>query len=166
MFLLSLRENGFLRGMRGVGVKMEIIIFTGMQASGKTSFYKQNFFNTHVRVNLDMLKTRHREKVLVEALIESKTPFVVDNTNPSKADRNRYLSYVRGANVKIVSFFFDSSLDDCLRRNALRTGKERIPDVGLRSCAKKIEIPEFDEPFDEIYAVRLNDAKGFTVEPL
>ena len=41
---------------------MECVIFIGIQASGKTEFYKQNFFKTHVRISMDMLKTRHREE--------------------------------------------------------------------------------------------------------
>ena len=145
---------------------MEVIIFSGMQASGKTSFYQQNFFRTHVRVNLDMLKTRHREKVLVDALIEGKISFVVDNTNPGVKDRERYIIPAREAGFNVTCFYFDSALEDCLRRNALRSGTERIPDVGVRSTAKKIEIPNIDEGIDDLFIVRLNDAKGFSVEAL
>jgi len=36
---------------------MEAVIFTGIQAVGKSTFYKEHFFTTHVRINLDMLKT-------------------------------------------------------------------------------------------------------------
>jgi predicted kinase len=46
---------------------MEAVIFVGIQGTGKSTFYKERFFDTHVRINLDMLKTRHREKLLVQA---------------------------------------------------------------------------------------------------
>ena len=39
---------------------MQAVIFIGIQGSGKTTFYRDRFFNTHFRINLDMLKTRHR----------------------------------------------------------------------------------------------------------
>lgn len=65
---------------------MEAILFIGIQASGKTTFYKERFFKTHIRVNLDMLKTRHRESLLLKACIEMKQPFVVDNTNPKTGE--------------------------------------------------------------------------------
>ena len=39
---------------------MEIIILMGIQASGKSTFYRQKFADSHIRINLDMLKTRHR----------------------------------------------------------------------------------------------------------
>ena len=60
---------------------MEAVILIGIQGSGKSSFYKERFFNTHVRINLDMLKTKHRQQVLFEACLASKQPFVADNTN-------------------------------------------------------------------------------------
>lgn len=33
---------------------MEAVIFIGLQASGKSSFYKERFFSTHVWINLDL----------------------------------------------------------------------------------------------------------------
>jgi signal recognition particle receptor subunit beta len=58
---------------------MDAIIFIGIQATGKSTFYKEQFFKSHVRVNMDMLKTRHREKLLLRTCLEMKQPFVVDN---------------------------------------------------------------------------------------
>ena len=34
-----------------------------------------------------MLKTRHRESILIAACIEAKQPFVIDNTNPTPKER-------------------------------------------------------------------------------
>ena len=70
---------------------MEAIIFVGIQASGKSTFYRERFFDTHLRINLDMLKTRYREQLILRACIEAKQPFVVDNTNPSVEERARYI---------------------------------------------------------------------------
>jgi predicted kinase len=41
---------------------MEAVIFVGIQASGKSTFYCQRFFATHMRISLDMLRTRRRER--------------------------------------------------------------------------------------------------------
>ena len=35
----------------------EIVIFVGIPASGKTSFYKERFFPSHVYVSQDQLRT-------------------------------------------------------------------------------------------------------------
>jgi predicted kinase len=70
---------------------VQAVIFIGIQASGKSTFYHQQFALTHLRINLDMLKTRHRAQRLVETCIEVSQSFVVDNTNPTSDDRQRYI---------------------------------------------------------------------------
>ncbi len=35
----------------------EAVIFTGIQASGKSTFYQEQFSRMHIRINLDMLRT-------------------------------------------------------------------------------------------------------------
>ena len=70
---------------------MEAVIFMGAQASGKSTFYKELFLNSHIRINLDMLKTRYRERILINACLEGKQPFVVDNTNPTRKVRRQYI---------------------------------------------------------------------------
>ena len=70
---------------------MEAVIFVGVQGSGKTTLYLERFFTTHVRLSLDMLRTRNRERLLLDACIEAKQPFVIDNTNPTVEERARYI---------------------------------------------------------------------------
>lgn len=45
---------------------MEMIIFTGIPASGKSSFYKELFFNSHLRISMDLLNTRNKENKLMQ----------------------------------------------------------------------------------------------------
>ena len=142
---------------------MQAIIFTSIQASGKSTFYKEYFFKTHIRINLDMLKTRHREKLLVSACIEAKQPFVVDNTNATRETRARYIIPAKQAGFEIVGYYFQSRIDDALRRNETRTGKERIPDGGIHGTHSRLEIPSFDEGFAKLYYVRIEN-NGFVVE--
>ncbi|WP_193161663.1 AAA family ATPase [Microbulbifer hainanensis] len=135
---------------------MKGIIFIGLQASGKSSFYLDNFYKTHIRLNLDMLKTRHREKILFDACLESKQPVVIDNTNPTRKDRERYISAFKNHRFDVVGYYFASPLEDCLKRNAQRKGKERIPEVGIRATFRKLEMPDIQEGFDKLYRVRIN----------
>lgn len=103
----------------------------GIQASGKSSYYLLNLAHSHLRINLDMLKTRHREKIIFEAGLASKTKMVVDNTNPTPADRARYIASAQAAGFEIVGYFFETELKGALERNRLREGKARIPEVGI-----------------------------------
>ena len=78
----------------GLEFEMEAVIFTGLQGSGKSSFYKERFFSTHVRISLDLLRTRHRENRLLALCLETQQRFVIDNTNPARADRAKYITAV------------------------------------------------------------------------
>lgn len=144
---------------------MEAIIFIGLPGSGKSSFYKERFFNSHVRISLDLLKTRHREDRLLQMCLETEQRFVIDNTNPSKAERAKYIQAAQAARVryKVTGYYFESKVEDCLRRNAQRQGVGRVPDVAILSAVSRLECPRMDEGFDRLQYVRLAD-NGFSVE--
>ena len=134
---------------------MQGIIFIGLQGSGKSTFFLQQFYKTHLRLSMDMLRTRHREKLLFEACLAAKQPVVIDNTNPTKAERARYISALKVHQFEIIAYYFDVPFADCVARNALRTGKECLPEVGIKSVAKKMQLPDLDEGFDAIYCVQI-----------
>ncbi len=142
---------------------MEMILFTGCQGAGKTTFFLQRFFKTHVRVSLDMLKTRHRERLLVQACLHMKQRFVVDNTNATAKERSRYFELAHDSGFRVIGYYFDATIDEALERNARREGKERIPEVGVRGTHRKIEPPAFAEGFDELYRVRVRADGGHEV---
>ena len=142
---------------------MEAIILVGVPGAGKSTFYRQRFFNTHVRINLDMLKTRHREKLLLGACIEARQRFVVDNTNVSIEDRARYIKRARPAGYRIIGYYFECPLEEALRRNRQRQGKERIPDGGVRHRFNLLEEPSVEEGFDEVYTVSTGPTNEFVV---
>jgi predicted kinase len=143
---------------------MEMVLFIGIQATGKSSFYRQRFFRTHVRVNLDMLKTRHRESLLINACLEGKTPFVVENTNVTREQRAHYILQARNAGFRIIGYFFESSVKDALERNRARPEADRVPVVGIFTANKRLELPIKTEGFDDLYFVRLTGPDAFSVE--
>ena len=143
---------------------METILFIGVQASGKSTFFKERFFNTHIRINLDMLRTRNREKILVDACIQAKQPFVVDNTNPTAEERKKYIIPSKEAGFRVIGYYFKSSIEECIERNRLRSGKEKVPDIGLRRTHTKLQLPTYDEGFDELYYVHISETKEYVVE--
>jgi len=136
---------------------MEAVILIGIQGSGKSTFCRKNFFDTHVRINLDMLRTRHREALLLRACLEGKQKFVVDNTNITAADRSRYIVPAKAAGFSVVGYYFSSRLEEALMRNRQRTGKSRIPEKGVAGMYNRLELPRKEEGFDLLYYVRIND---------
>ena len=143
---------------------MQAIIFIGIQGAGKSTFYRENFLDTHIRINLDMLKTRHREKFIFQACLEAKQKLVIDNTNPTVEDRKKYIIPAREKGFQILGYYFDSELEDCKKRNNQRQGKKVIPLVGILSTYKKLILPNYDEGFDAIYSVKTYPNYSFKVE--
>lgn len=142
---------------------MEAVIFVGLPGSGKSSFYKERFFQTHVRISLDVLKTRHREQRILAVCLETDQRFVIDNTNPTKRERAGYIKAATARRFKITGYYFQSKVEECLRRNAERTGNDRVPDVALLSTAKKLELPSLSEGFGKLFYVQC-EADRFVVE--
>ena len=140
---------------------MEAVIFTGLQGSGKSSFYKERFFSTHVRISLDLLRTRNREELLLAFCLETQQRFVIDNTNPTRDDRTKYIGRSKEAGFRVIGYYFRSKVEECLQRNEGRT--DAVPDVAIPATAKKLEIPTMDEGFDELWYVRIDDGQ-FVVE--
>lgn len=132
---------------------MEMIVFCGLQGAGKSSFYSKHFADTHLRINLDMLRTRRRESAIVDACLSVGQRLVVDNTNISREERQRYLVPGAEAHFRLIAYFFDILFETCAERNLKRTGRARIKEAGLHAMRAKLEPPSFEEGFAEIFTV-------------
>jgi predicted kinase len=143
---------------------VEAVILVGLQGSGKSTFYRERFFASHLHINLDMLKTRHREKRFLQTCIETRQPFVVDNTNATRAERQIYIQAVRQGGFRVIGYYFQSRVEDCMRRNEQRPLDQRVPPRGILGTSGRLQIPSRDEGFDELYYVLIDDANRFVVE--
>ena len=142
---------------------MKGIVFIGIQASGKSSFFLERFYHKYMRINLDMLKTRHREKMIFDACLKGKQPCVIDNTNPTKQDREKYIEAFKASRFSVEGYYFNSSFELCLERNLKREGRQILPEVALKSTRSKLELPKYSEGFDRLFYVTLTK-DGFKVE--
>ncbi len=143
---------------------MQAVIFIGIQATGKTTFYCQHLINTHLRISLDLLRTRRREREFLETCLRTHQRFVVDNTNPTVEDRKRYIEPARAAGYEVVGYYFDSEIQAALARNAQREKGAKIPVPGLWAAHAKLQIPSPEEGFDKLYYVRIVGEGKFEVE--
>lgn len=141
---------------------MEVVIFCGIQASGKSSFYKENFFNSHMRISLDLLNTRNRESLFMNMCYQTTMSFVVDNTNPTEEERKKYIKLAKENQAKVIGYYFQSKIEDAIARNNQRQGKAYIPEIAIKGTFNKLEIPSFEEGFDELYYVQMKD-NGFII---
>lgn len=148
--------------------ELELVLFVGLQASGKTSFYRTRFAQTHVHVSKDRLRNnrrpeRRQQQLIREALGEGRS-VVVDNTNPTRADRRPLIAIGRELGARVIGYYFASDVRECLERNRGRTGRELVPEVAIYATAGRLEPPDVSEGFDALYCVRLQEGGGFDVQ--
>ena len=134
----------------------QAIIFIGLQASGKTTFFNRMLADgNYAHISLDILHTRNKENLLLTECLESGLSFVVDNTNPEIATRSNYIRKARQYGYRVIGFFFQSILKDCMKRNEERGCK--VPPVAIASTSNKLQMPSKAEGFDELYFVSINN---------
>lgn len=146
---------------------MELIILMGLQASGKSSFYRLHFAATHAYVSKDLLsnnkKPARRQMQLIEEALQTGQSVVVDNTNPTPVEREPLIRLGHEYDAEVIGYYFASSVRASLERNKTRSGKARVPDVAIYVTASKLVIPTFAERFDTLYDVRITDDSSFEV---
>jgi predicted kinase len=144
---------------------MDAIVLCGVQGSGKTTLYRDRFLATHVRVSMDLLRTRAREAAFLALCLQTRQPFVVDNTNPTPADRRRYVEPARAAGFRAIGYLVEVDPAVALTRNAGRSGRERVPDRSVARTAARLIHQSPEEGFDELWhATAAPD--GWRIEPL
>jgi predicted kinase len=146
----------------------DLAILIGLQASGKSSFYRSQLAVTHAHVSKDLLRNnrrpgRRQAQLITEALAEGRS-VAVDNMNATVEIRKELIDLGRAHGATITGYYVGARLEDCLARNAARTGKDRVPDIGLFSVVKVLTRPSYSEGFDRLYYVSLGDDGAFTVE--
>ena len=128
-----------------------------------------NDFIVNIIGNINEQETRRRiqealARIVPNATINIQTTGTTQAVNDiDKADRERYITIARAAGYTVVGYYFRSSIGESLERNAQRTGKARVPNVAVASIHAKLELPDFNEGFVELYYVHIGD-NGFIVD--
>lgn len=138
---------------------MELIMLIGIPGSGKSSFYKANFFTKYARISLDLFNTRNKEKRFLDLGFALQQRMVIDNTNVTRDERAKYIHQAKDSRFKVIGYFFESKLTLCLDRNEKRSDKEKIERVGVITKFKALELPRYDEGFDKLYYVAIENDK-------
>ena len=148
---------------------LELVIFVGLQASGKTTFYRCRFAATHVHVSKDNFRNnprpaRRQEQLVTRALSEGRS-VVVDNTNVRTDDRRQLIELGKRFGAVVIAYQFTAALDGCLERNRQRTGKARVADRGVAATSRVFAPPAPEEGYDAMYRVALGTNDAFDVAP-
>lgn len=141
---------------------MRVVIMMGIPASGKSTL--ANSLGIRVLAS-DELRLQHPEipptsttiwtmmKNMLRQCIENNEDVVIDATNVSVKDRDRWLSVIKKEKAKGFQIFtslyiMTTPKEVCLERNKHR--EARVPDIAIHSIEKRWENPTKEEYFDEI----------------
>ena len=91
----------------------------GLQASGKTTFYRQRLARTHTHVSKDAFpNARHPQRRQL-----------------------RLIDAARAQDARVVGYWFPPDLAASMARNATRNARTRVPEVGLYATIKILRRP-------------------------
>jgi bifunctional polynucleotide phosphatase/kinase len=138
-----------------------LVIMVGYPGAGKSTYARENF-PSHEIVSGDTLgepdsdtglvkrtskRVDHIEKEVTKLLIQGKN-VVVDRTNPTKADRDRFIKIARSSGktcrVVVLDVDYDTAKERNIRRETIEKIK-RVPPVVLGMFRKRFEYPSETE---------------------
>src|SRR5205823_13902103 len=115
------------------GAAMEVIILMGLQASGKSTFFRTHFVITHAQVSKDLLgnnrKLARRQHQLIEEALQAGRSVVVDNTNATREEREPLIALGHCYGATVIGYSFEVQVRESLERNRSRQGKARVPEI-------------------------------------
>ena len=103
----------------------------GLQGSGKSTWVAGQLAASHSVVSKDhwprARRREARQQRVVADLLAAGASVVVDNTNPSAAERAPLVAAARTAGVPVRAVWIDTPPELCEHRNAAREGRARVP---------------------------------------
>jgi predicted kinase len=161
-----------------------VVLFCGLPASGKTSAARELVTsdpNRWKRINRDDVRlmlhgpshdytNKSHEKAVTEVcnaslwgMLEAGFDCVVDNTHLDARSRKaiHQIAEEHGECV-VIEKVFEVPVEECLRRNALRSGIARVPDSVILGMAKKASVSKtgkFQQLSDLIIEYRSSEVK-------
>jgi AAA domain-containing protein len=145
----------------------ELVILVGLPGAGKSTFFRQRYAGSHTHVSKDELKSRRRpeqsQRELIEQALSLGRSLVIDNTNVSHETRAPLIEAARRHGARVIGYYFDCPTQDCVNRNFGRSGRARIPLVGIFAAAKRLARPTRAEGFDALHTVHTLPGERFEI---
>ncbi|KAJ8675281.1 hypothetical protein QAD02_011067 [Eretmocerus hayati] len=140
----------------------EVIVMVGSPASGKSHFCKTHMLNC-VYVNRDTLGSWQKCVAEAEKALDQGRAVVVDNTNPDKESRQRYIKIAQKRNIPARCFVMNLTKEHVKHNNMFRKltdpSHQVINETIIHSYFKNFQAPTKDEGFTEI--VKVNFVPSF-----
>lgn len=148
---------------------MDLVVLSGLQAAGKSTFFGARFAATHAHVSQDRFPNARapaaRRRAMIEAAAREGISAVVDDTNVSRERRTELVALARALGMRPVLYWFPPDVKGSLARNAGRTGRARVPPVAIFAARRRLAEPDPSEGFAAAFEVTPAPEGGFLVVP-
>lgn len=155
-----IKGNKLIKPEKIIRNEQQLIINVGFPGSGKSTFSKQFIGDKWIIANQDTCKTSAKcLKLCKEGIINGKS-IIIDNTNPDKKTRKKYIDVAKSINknIHITCLHFTTPMEIAQHNNKYRNFEsnnkvKRIPDMVYYIFRKKLEIPEKNEGINKIIQI-------------
>ncbi|NSC25047.1 MULTISPECIES: ATP-binding protein [Streptomyces] len=149
----------------------DVAVLVGLQASGKSTFCDRHLTGRYLLVSKDFFPRSARNKQrrqlrLVEEALGAGRSVAVDNTNPSAREWEPLVALAHAHGATVTAYWFPPDPAGSLRRNALREGRDRVPEAGVLATLRRLRAPAADDGFDTVWQVGFDGRGGFAVRRL
>ncbi len=134
----------------------EVILLSGLPASGKDTWIKQNNLNDLPVISLDDIRKelkispkKNQGEVLAESkkrareFLRAKQSFIWNATNLMRSRRSQLIELFTAYKAQIKLIYLETSKEEILRRNSLR--QESVPKNIIEKMSSNLEIPDLTE---------------------
>lgn len=148
-------------------MSLECVILIGLPGSGKSTLYRERYAATHLHISKDLwpnaTKRDARQQRMIEGALAAQQSVVIDNTNPTVAERAKLIATARERGAVVIGYFFDVTTRAAVARNASRSGRDKVPNVAIFTVAKRLEAPTYGEGFDQLFRVEIAEDRTLKV---
>jgi predicted kinase len=151
-------------------MKLQVVVLIGLQGAGKTTFYHKYFADTHQHISKDNFrhhkKPNQRQQHLIGEALAQNQSVVIDNTNPTLAERAALIATAKAFDAEAIGYYFEPNVKRSLEQNAQRSGKQRVPDIAIYVTNKRLQPPDADEGWNQLFKVVPAIEGAFEVEAI
>lgn len=160
-------ENEIFNASRGTPInRKELIVLCGLPGSGKSTYAKKKWGNSHIIICADEFRKVYTGKdfdlsaehmvylmvsTTVEVLLRRSMPVVIDMTSLTIKNRLKWIDLAKRCSAPIRCVLMDIAVCLCLARNADR--KRKVPENVINDMASRFVYPTDEEGFVSVETV-------------
>jgi bifunctional polynucleotide phosphatase/kinase len=133
----------------------DLIIMVGYPGSGK-SMFSDKYLKNYEIVSQDELKTLPKCLKLCKEYMEKNYKIVIDNTNPSRETREKYIVLAKKYGYKVRCLLMTTTIQHAKHNNIYRyiyQNKLKVPTLVYNIYKNKFQEPELEEGYYEILKI-------------